>query len=111
MGERYFGMPLSREARVKAGFGHLYPEARSGAWEPASGVARRVADRVLARQGYAALLQEDVAPDDPGHEVPPQLPPEPTVPETVVGLDDDDLSFADLDPFGDAVERKRAVNE
>jgi type II secretory pathway pseudopilin PulG len=33
------------------------------------------------------------------------------IPETVVDLDDDDLSFADLDPLGDAVERKRAVNE
>ena len=33
------------------------------------------------------------------------------VPDTAVGLDDDDLTFADLDPLGDAVERKRAVNE
>ena len=57
-------MPLSRETRVKSGFGHLYPEARGGAWEPASGVARRVADRVLARQGYAALLHGRVLPED-----------------------------------------------
>jgi len=31
--------------------------------------------------------------------------------DSLVELDDDDLSFADLDPFGDAVERRRAVNE
>jgi hypothetical protein len=31
--------------------------------------------------------------------------------DTLVELDDDDLSFADLDPYGDAVERPRAVNE
>lgn len=57
-------MPLSREARVKNGHGHLYPEARTGAWEAASAVARRVADRVLARQGYAALLHGRVLPED-----------------------------------------------
>jgi hypothetical protein len=32
-------------------------------------------------------------------------------PDTVVDLDDDDLSFAHLDPLGNAVDRKRAVNE
>ena len=32
-------------------------------------------------------------------------------PETLVDLDDDDLTFADLDPLGDAVDRPRAVNE
>jgi hypothetical protein len=32
-------------------------------------------------------------------------------PDSLVELDDDDLSFADLDPLGDAVEHPRAVNE
>jgi hypothetical protein len=49
-------MGLSREARVRAGFGHLYPELRAG-WESAQNLARRVADRILARHGYAALLK------------------------------------------------------
>ena len=56
-------MPLNREVRVKTGFGHLYPEARPGAWEQASAVAGRVADRILARQGYAALLHGRVLPE------------------------------------------------
>jgi proteasome alpha subunit len=42
--------------------------------------------RRIAGERLAALLRDDVAPDDPGREVPPpQMPPEPTVPETVVG--------------------------
>ncbi|MFL6129381.1 MAG: hypothetical protein ACJ73E_09995 [Mycobacteriales bacterium] len=32
-------------------------------------------------------------------------------PETLVDLDDEDLSFADLDPRGDLLDRPRAVNE
>jgi hypothetical protein len=32
-------------------------------------------------------------------------------PDTLVDLDDDDPSFVDLDPLGDAVDRPRAVNE
>lgn len=32
-------------------------------------------------------------------------------PDTLVDLDDDDLSFADLEPPGDTVDRPRAVNE
>ena len=35
--------------------------------------------------GWPPCCSDDVEPDDPGPEVPPQLPPEPTVPETVVG--------------------------
>jgi len=49
-------MGLSRETRVRAGFGHLYPELRPG-WDAAQNAARRLADRLLARQGYAALLK------------------------------------------------------
>jgi hypothetical protein len=56
-------MALNREARVKAGFGHLYPEARLGTWETAAALARRVADRILERQGYAALLHGRVLPE------------------------------------------------
>jgi proteasome alpha subunit len=41
--------------------------------------------RRITGNRLAALLSDDVEPDDPGPEVPPQLPPEPTVPETVVG--------------------------
>ena len=41
--------------------------------------------RRITGDRLAALLQADVAPEDSGPEVPPQLPPEPTVPETVVG--------------------------
>jgi hypothetical protein len=49
-------MGLSREARVRSGFGHLYPELRFG-WEAAEEAARRLADRIVSRQGYAALLK------------------------------------------------------
>jgi hypothetical protein len=49
-------MGLSRETRVRAGFGHFYPELRAG-WESAQNIARRVADRILTRHGYAALLK------------------------------------------------------
>ena len=56
-------MALSREVKVRAGAGHLYPEARIGGWEPAAVLARRVADRILARQGYAALLHGRVLPE------------------------------------------------
>jgi proteasome alpha subunit len=41
--------------------------------------------RRITGERLAALLSDDVEPDDTGPEVPPQLPPEPTVPETVVG--------------------------
>lgn len=56
-------MGLSRETRVKTGFGHLYPDLRPG-WDAAQGVARVVADRVLTHRGYAALLKGRVLPDD-----------------------------------------------
>ena len=41
--------------------------------------------RRITGERLAALLSDDVEPDDTGPEVPPQMPPEPTVPETVVG--------------------------
>ena len=56
-------MPLSREVRVKTGHGHLYPEVRPGAWEPAATVARKVADRIVARQGYAAPFHARILPE------------------------------------------------
>jgi hypothetical protein len=34
----------------------LYPELRFG-WEAAEEAARRLADRIVSRQGYAALLK------------------------------------------------------
>ena len=55
-------MGLSRESRVRPGFGHLYPELRPG-WEAAQAAARRVADRLLTRQGYVALLKGRILPD------------------------------------------------
>ncbi len=41
--------------------------------------------RRITGDRLAALLDDDVEPADPGPEAPPQLPPEPTVRETVVG--------------------------
>ena len=41
--------------------------------------------RRITGERLAALLRDEATPDDPGHEVAPQLPPEPPVPETVVG--------------------------
>ncbi len=84
-------MALSREVKVKAGFGHLYPEARIGGWEPAAVLARRVADRMLARQGYAALLHGRVLPEShfefrggpPGASAPRRPGQPPGRPETV----------------------------
>jgi hypothetical protein len=55
-------MGLSRESRVRPGFGQLYPELRPG-WDAAQVVAHRVADRILTRRGYAALLKGRVLPD------------------------------------------------
>jgi len=57
-------MGLTREAKLKSKFGHVYPEIRPGWWEPASVVARRVADRLLTRHGYAGLLKRRVLLDD-----------------------------------------------
>jgi hypothetical protein len=56
-------MGLSRETRVRPGFGHMYPELRSG-WEVAQEAARRLTDRLLARRGYAALLKGRVLPEE-----------------------------------------------
>ena len=56
-------MGLSREARVRPGFGQLYPELRPG-WDVAQDTARRLADRILTRQGYAALLKGRVLPEE-----------------------------------------------
>jgi hypothetical protein len=55
-------MGLSREVRVRSGFGNLYPEIRPG-WEAAAAVAHRVEDRILSRQGYAGLLKARVLSD------------------------------------------------
>jgi hypothetical protein len=56
-------MGLSRETRMRPGYGHVYPELRPG-WEAAQRVAARVADRLLSRHGYAALLRRRVLPDE-----------------------------------------------
>ena len=56
-------MGLSRETRLRPGYGHAYPELRPG-WEVAQSVAARVADRLLSRHGYAALLRRRVLPDE-----------------------------------------------
>jgi hypothetical protein len=57
-------MGLSRETRVRSGFGQLYPELRPGWWEAAQAAARRVADRLVTQQGYAAVLKGRVLPDE-----------------------------------------------
>jgi hypothetical protein len=41
----------------------LYPELRSG-WEAAQEAARRLADRIVSRQGYAAVLKGRVMPEE-----------------------------------------------
>jgi proteasome alpha subunit len=41
--------------------------------------------RRITGERLAALLRDETTPDDPGPEVAPQMPPEPPVPETVVG--------------------------
>jgi proteasome alpha subunit len=41
--------------------------------------------RRITGDRLAALLRDETTPEDLGHEVAPQLPPEPPVPETVVG--------------------------
>jgi hypothetical protein len=41
----------------------LYPELRSG-WEAAQEAARRLADRIVSRQGYAAVLKGRVLPEE-----------------------------------------------
>ena len=56
-------MGLSRETRLRPGCGHFYPELRPG-WEVAQNVAARVFDRLVTRQGYAAVLGRRVLPDD-----------------------------------------------
>lgn len=56
-------MALNREVRLKTGGAHLYPEARVGTWESAAALARRVGERIVARQGYAALLHGRVLPE------------------------------------------------
>lgn len=56
-------MLLTREARPKPEFRHLYPEAGPAAWLPAETLARQISERVLARQGYAGLLRGRVLPD------------------------------------------------
>ena len=55
-------MGLSRETRMRPGCSHFYPELRPG-WEVAQNVAARVADRLVTRQGYAAVLSHRVLPD------------------------------------------------
>ena len=56
-------MGMSREAKLRPGFGQVYPELRAG-WEVAQNVAGRVADKIVSRQGYAALLNRRVLPDE-----------------------------------------------
>jgi hypothetical protein len=56
-------MGLSRETRLRPGLTQLYPELRPG-WEVAQIVAARVAERILARHGYAGLLNRRVLPDE-----------------------------------------------
>jgi hypothetical protein len=55
-------MGLSRETRVRPGYGHLYPEIRPG-WDAADAVARRIAERILAQQGYVGVLKGRVLPE------------------------------------------------
>ena len=101
-----------RRSRRAALFG---PPARTVA-----GRAEHLARRPRAaggRPAAAAAAEAPVAQDRSWRPVP--IPPPTYVtapvvrrrPDTLVDLDDDDLSVADLDPLGDAVDRPRAVNE
>ncbi len=76
------------------------------------------AGRSTAGRSTAGVAAE--APAEPDRSWRPVPVPRPTYatapvvrrrPETLVELDDDDLSFADLDPVDDELDRPRAVNE
>jgi proteasome alpha subunit len=41
--------------------------------------------RRITGDRLAALLRDEIEPEDPGTETPPHIPPEPPVPETVLG--------------------------
>jgi proteasome alpha subunit len=41
--------------------------------------------RRITGDRLAALLKDEIEPEDPGMETPPQIPPEPPIPETVLG--------------------------
>jgi len=91
--------------------------------EPARTPARRtdhVARRPRAAGNRPAIATPGQAPaerDRSWRPVPVPRPTYVTAPvvrrrrDTLVDLDDDDLSFTDLDPLGDAVDHARAVNE
>jgi hypothetical protein len=78
-------------------------------------LARR--PRAAGSRPAAAAAEAPVAQDRSWRPVPIPTPTYVTAPvvrrrpETLVDLDDDDLSFSDLDLLGDAVDRPRAVNE
>ena len=85
----------------------------------AAGRAEHLARRPRATGSRPAPPAAD-APTEQDHSWRPVPVPPPTYvtapvvrrrPETLVDLDDDDPSFADLDPLGDTVDRPRAVNE
>jgi hypothetical protein len=91
----------------------LFGEATAAAAGPAEHTARRP-DRIAA-----TLAAEDaqVAHDRSWHPVPVPSPTYVTAPvvrrrtESTIDLDDDDLTFADLDTAVDDYDRPRAVNE
>ena len=101
-----------RRARRAALFGE--PARAAAAARRADHVARR--PRAAGRPA-AATAEAPARPDRSWRPVPvppPMYVTAPVVrrrPEWLVDLDDDDLSFADLDPLGDAADRPRAVNE
>jgi hypothetical protein len=80
-------------------------------------VARRPRATAGRPTAAAATAEAPAQPDRSWRPVPVPRPTYVTAPvvrrrpETLVDLDDDDLSFADLEPLGDAVDRPRAVNE
>jgi hypothetical protein len=105
----------SRRATVFGGRSHPAAGTRGRGGASAAGSTRR-SRRTTATAGAEAAPAPG-ADDRSWRPVPVPTPTYVTAPvarrppQSLVELDDDDLSFADLDPPGDAVERPRAVNE
>lgn len=96
----------------------LFSEPAAAGSRSHTPVRRRRLDPSRLDDPTAEAVAEDGEPDRSWRPVPVPVPTYVTapvhhrdLPETVVDLDDDDLSFADLDPYGDRIERKRAANE
>ena len=106
---------VRREQQRRSRRAALFGEAARTVAGRTEHLARR--PRAAGGRPAAAAAEAPIAQDRSWRPVP--IPPPTYVtapvvrrrPDSLVELDDDDLSFADLDPLGDAVDRPRAVNE